>query len=134
MSHNLKWLCSYETLKFDTPDGELHADEYAIHEGRHLIRIHPENNEQFTIIEDYNLEHTPLIDVQTATAGKQLVSVLPGQHMYYDEFALPDGRIFRTKSSKSEYESLAGKNAGKREKVVTDKEIKDIKKDDDLWR
>lgn len=130
--HDLRWIVSYETLKFDTVDGDLHKDQYAFYEGKYYIRNYPENNAQFSVYIPSDPDQSS-IDFAQLIAGKTEVHVIEGEHMYYDEFSLPDGRKYREASTKIKYNNLEKKNAGPRLKKVTDAEIVQVKKDDNLW-
>lgn len=123
-----KWRCSYETYKYDTPDGELHKDQYAFTGTVYLIRSHPENNNQPT-----TLDPREDIDWEKKIAGLTEVSILPDQHTYYDEFILPDDRIYRVLATKTKYDKLKTKSQKIANKSLTNAEIVDIKKDDDKW-
>lgn len=127
----LKWLCSYETIKFDTPDGDIHKGQYAVWEGRHIMRLHPENNHQFTILEAQDDQE---FDIPKMIDGLEEIHVLEGEKMYYDEFELPEGRKLRMPSTQRKYRDLAVKNAPPRTKTATTQEITEFKKDDHLWQ
>lgn len=127
----LKWLCSYETIKFDTPDGDIHRGQYAVWEGRHIMRLHPENNQQFTILE--KIEDVE-IDIPKMIEGLEEVHVLDGEKMYYDEFELPDGRKYREASTQKKYRDLAVKTSEPRKKDATLSQITKFKENDHLWQ
>lgn len=128
---DLKWVHSYETVKFDTEDGDLHKGQFAKYNGGHLIRVHPENNNQFVLAEKYYEGKD--INIQDILSGLTEVSILAEENMYYDEFLLPNGRKFREKSTKQKYKDLSKPNAEKRTRKVTDSEINDIQKEDNQW-
>lgn len=118
----LKWRVSYETLKFNTPDGDLDRNQFCRFKNGHLIRTKPKNNAQFDWVETLN------------TTGMQEVFVAEERGAYYDEFALPSGRIFRISSTKQKYWDVAKiPNHPQPEKEVTEAEIQEIIKDDHLW-
>lgn len=121
----LKWLSSYETLKFDTIDGDLDINQFARVKGGFYIRTTPKNNSQFTFTTDVEL-----------IQGKQEVGILEGENCYYHQFELPDGRLFRELCTRSDYLSLGTTSTTSIQpiKEVTDREIIDITKDDILWR
>lgn len=127
----LKWLCSYETIKFDTPDGDIHKGQYAIYEGRHIMRLHPENNHQFVILEAQDDQD---YDIPKMIEGLEEVQVIVGEKMYYDEFQLPDGRKYREASTQGKYRDLGLRHAGPRQKTVTKLQIDKIKEGDDQWQ
>ena len=88
-----KWLCSYETLKFDTADGDLGSDQYASHSDKgYYVRILPKSEGQFTWTDDIS-----------KIAGLEKVAVLKGQHCYYDEFRGADGKTVRVQSTGKKY-------------------------------
>lgn len=76
-----KWLVSYETLLFNTPDGDLGTDQYALDgEGKgYYIRTIPKNAGQF--------EH---VELSYDVSKLVLVKIIPG-HAHYDEFLTADG-------------------------------------------
>lgn len=128
----LKWIHSYETVKFNTPDGDMHKNQYAVIGETIFVRKHPENNNQFVALDPDNLMTNTELEALLATMEEILV--VPGEKMYYDEFELPDGRKYRVSSSKKDYEDLAKPNAKAKEKTVTNAEIIEIKKEDDKWQ
>lgn len=135
--HNLQWVCSYETLKFNTSDGDLHKDQYAVEGEDIYIRKHPENNENFFCIAHAdNKDGVPLTpeEVQAELVGKVEVQIIPNEHQYFDKFKLPDGRFYRIKTTEKDYKDLAKAGAKAKEKKVTDQEIIDIEKEDNLWQ
>ena len=70
-----KWLCSYETLKFDTLDGDLDIGQYAVTEGGYYIRTKPKTESQFEFVKkEYDVSKL------------KEVRILEGEHCYYDEF------------------------------------------------
>ncbi len=76
-----KWLCSYETIRFDTADGDLGLDEYARDpEGGYYIRTRPPTEAQF--------EH---VDEEYDLGARKEVRILEGTHAYYDEFLTAAG-------------------------------------------
>lgn len=123
-----KWRCSYETYKYDTPDGELHKGQYAFTGTVYLIRNHPENNNQPILIDPRED-----LDWQTKIAGLTEVSIIPDEHNYYDEFILPNSRIYRVPSTKNKHDKLKDKDQKIAGKNLSNAEIADIKKDDDKW-
>ena len=88
-----KWLCSYETLLFNTPDGDLDVTQYALTEdGKgYYIRTNPKTEGQFNWVP---LTH----DV----SGLTKVQIVPGAHAYYDEFLAAVGVTYLW-SSGSQY-------------------------------
>lgn len=128
----LRWLYSYETVKFDTPDGDLHKGQYAEFKGNYFIRDHPENNAQPTIYRTED-DRGNKIDLKDIIKGLEKIEILKDEHMYYDVFELPDGRLYRAQSPKSSYDSLKVKNSPKVVKSVTEKDILKIKEKDHEW-
>jgi len=74
-----KWLGSYETLKFDTADGDLDFGQYAVVEGGNLVRTRPKDEAQFDFVEELDTE------------GLEEVNIIEGEHCYYDEFLTAKG-------------------------------------------
>jgi len=102
-----KWLGSYETLKFDTADGDLDFGQYAVVEGGDLVRTKPKNEAQFEFV-DENYDVSDLNEVK----------IIEGEHCYYDEFLtakgaeavwaeipkeMPAGGIIRIRSNGKKY-------------------------------
>lgn len=127
----LKWICSYETIKFDTPDGDIHRGQYAVWEGRHIMRLYPENNHQFTILEAQDDQE---FDIPKMIDGLEEIQVLEGEKMYYDEFELPEGRKLRMPSTQRKYRDLAIKTSEPRKKDATLSQITKFKENDHLWQ
>lgn len=124
----LAWRVSYETVKYDTPDGELHKGQYATDGQVYFVRNHPENNYQPEVID-------PREDIkwQEKIAGKTQVGILP-EKMYFDEFLLPDNRVYRLPSTAKKYFDVATKKVAIPTKEVTQAEITEITKDDSKWQ
>ena len=118
----LTWICSYETYKFNTADGDLGKGQYAKKGNRFIVRRHPKNNYNTISVKQLN----PQLDIEEVT-------IIENEHMYYDEFELPDKRILRIPSNKINYQALAGKNAGKLIKDINQSEVKNIVKNDKDW-
>lgn len=121
----LQWRMSYETLKYDTPDGELHKGQFAKHGSVYLVRNHPENNNQ-TVVIDPRDDPDYLVKLQ----GLVEVGIVEGEHMYFEEFLLPSNRIVRLPIARSKYLLAKDKIPMK---DLTAKQIADIVKDDDKW-
>ena len=123
----LKWLSSYETIKFDSLDGDLGKDEYAKHPLRSdtwFVRKHPKNNFQFLVTKD-----------SADILGKMEIQIADPRGSYYDEFELPDKRTLRIPSTRKEYWDRGElPDAPQPVKEVDDLEIAEIIKDDDLWQ
>ncbi len=93
----LKWIKSYETVGFDTPDGDLGEDEYAEDPefpGTFAVRSVSKTGGMF---ERVGLPVGRDVDL----TGKRKVSIIG--KAYYDEFLLPDGRVFRRPSTAEAY-------------------------------
>ncbi len=123
-----RWLCSYETLLFDTLDGDLGNNQYAEDDQGTGYYVQPDKNSgNFIHVGlDFKESHGHVVHPIT---GKELVHVIPG-HAYYDEFLtavgvqnlvtspminvrlLAPGSIHRRLSHAIAYKSLAVKNAG----------------------
>lgn len=122
----------YETLKFNTADGDLHKGQYAVYNGQYLIRMHPENNFQWSVIDPFeNPNYKDLI------VGLTEVDIIPNEHCYYYEYVLKDGseRIVRFPMTKEEYfgQGKLDADVRKLEPNPTKKEADDIKKEDSKW-
>lgn len=83
-----KWLSSYETLLFDTKDGDLDADQYAIDETGegYYIRTKPKDQAQFDYVPIKD-DKGNVYDVSKLTE----VKIVKDGHAYYDEFLTADG-------------------------------------------
>ena len=86
-----KWIGSYETLKFDTLDGDLDFGQYAKTEGGYLIRTKPKTEAQFEGV-DFSYDVSKLKEVK----------ILSG-HCYYDEFRSATGNTVRIQSNAKKY-------------------------------
>lgn len=120
----LKWLGSYETLKFNTPNGDLGKGQYAIYQGRHYVR-YPQDSPRWTILEALD-NHT--LNIPKIIAGLEQVLVVEDEKMYYDEFELPSKKTIRIPINKQEYLDLAKKDVGQREKNLSNAEIIELEK------
>ena len=90
----MKWVVSYETIAFDTADGDLALDEYAISDNGWYIRTVPKEEGQFDGTENPQ-------DI----IGKKEVKIRREGRAYYDEFF--DGqKIVRVQSEKTKYDGL----------------------------
>jgi hypothetical protein len=79
-----KWLCSYETLLFDTPDGDIDIGQYAL-DGNgtgYYIRTKPKTEAQF--------DH---VDLTYDVSALKRVNIKAG-HTYYDEFLTAKGATY----------------------------------------
>lgn len=117
----LTWRGSYETIKFNTLDGDLGEGQYARHPRvGYYVRRHPKNNFQFLRIEELN----PDIDkVEVQISGLA----------YYDEFMLPDNRIYRVPITEKKYRDYAVKGAEPASIDLKESDMTAIKKDDAKW-
>lgn len=89
----LKWLSSYETIAFDTMDGDLGLDEYAINPERGwYIRSVAKNIGNFDIIPR---EGETITDAKKEIAEKKLVNISCERCSYYSEFITPKGVVLR---------------------------------------
>jgi len=118
----LTWRCSYETLLFNTPDGDIDRNEYAVVDGAFLVRRHPKNNAHVVRVEQLN------------TTGMTEVSVVPLQRAYYAEFVLPSGRRYRERITRQQYFDATTRTPTNPRKDVTAAEIADIVRDDASWQ
>jgi len=122
-----KWLCSYETICFDTKDGDIDKNEYAVTQGGYLIRTKPKDEAQFEFVEELD------------TTGMEEVHIVEGEHCYYDEFLtakgaeavwgeekkeIPTGGVIRIQSTGKKYWDTARiKNHPQPEKVEMVEEL-----------
>ena len=119
---SLTWFRSYETIKFNTPDGDIDVGQYAVSEsGRFIFRREQKNNGNTR----NEKQKYSIIDLTE-------VSFDPTERTYYHEFLLPDGRIYREKTTKESYMVINNNNKNP-VKEMTDQDIKKIKDDDKLW-
>jgi len=114
ISYKNKWLGGYETLRFDTADGDIALDEYALDESGkdYYIRTKPKSEAQF--------EYVPAIDDGKPydVSNLKLIKVLKDKRCYYDEFLtavgaeaiwkevpdeLPSGGVLRIQSTGTKY-------------------------------
>lgn len=130
---SLKWLHSYETIKFNTSDGDLHKGQYGVSGDKIYIRDTPENNSNFKHLDPDGLMTKEEKDA--FLAGLERVDVIPGEYQYFNEFALPNGRRLRIRSTQKKYKDLGKVGALPRaERVVSAADIVEIVKDDDKWQ
>ena len=138
MNNNLKWRRSYQTIKFDTPDGDLDKDQFAVNPKggtfvknsgievnvpRWFIRNAPKNNSNFATTDDPK-------DID----GKTEVGIISFDGAFYDEFVLPDERVYRIPTTNQKYTEVSFvKDTPQPSKIVDDTEILEIIKDDSLW-
>ena len=92
-----QWVVSYETLAFETENGELGINEYALvgQSQGWYVRTIPKENGQFEVTENP-------VDIQ----GKKLVDVRCEKCAYYDEFVGKNGEKVRILSDKNTYDGL----------------------------
>ncbi len=90
-----QWVVSYETLAFETENGELGINEYALvgQSQGWYVRTIPKENGQFEVTENP-------VDIQ----GKKLVDVRCEKCAYYDEFIGKNGEKVRILSDKNTYD------------------------------
>lgn len=86
---DVRALKAYETMRFDTPDGDLGMDEYAIDKDgvTYIIREIPKDEGGF---------YTP---TTTQPVGKKLVDIVCEKCEYYAEFPTNTGKLERKKYS-----------------------------------
>ena len=90
----MKWIVSYETVAFETLDGDLGLDEYAIAgEGEWYIREVPKEEGQF-------------ISTTTEPKGKTFVPIRCEKCAYYSEFRLKSGEKVRESFDENSYKRL----------------------------
>lgn len=77
-----KWLCSYETIYFSTPDNDIDIGQYALDEdgAGYYIRTRPKGEAQF----DW-------VDLTYDISGLTEVKAKPKNYTYYDEFLTAQG-------------------------------------------
>lgn len=91
---DLKWVASYETISFDTADGDLDLDQYAIVGDGYYIRTVPKDEGQFIATTS-----------KEAITGKTEIQIACEKCVYYDEFT--DGkRTYRDHSDATKYDKL----------------------------
>ena len=98
---DMRWIVSYETSAFETSDGDLGLNEYAIKgeddEGTaYYIRTVPKSEGQF--VTTYNPE-----DI----VGKKQVGIRCNGCAFYSEFQKKDGSIVRVTQTEKEYFDVA---------------------------
>jgi hypothetical protein len=125
----LEWKCSYETVLFDTVDGDLGENDYADIPAQHptegrvwYVRKHPKNNHNFV-----------RTNVRADIQGKTKVNILDTSGAYYDEFIMPDNRILRQPSNRTVYRALGTRNYPQPVKEITEQEALQITSEDALW-
>ena len=133
----MQWRCSYETVLFDTNDGDLGKNEFC-YRGKKWIKVvgsddqlvdswwvrkHPKNNFNFVITTD-----------PSDIAGKKEVFVSDPKGAYYDEFILTKDRILRRPSIKNEYYKLQIKDQKQPEVELSKTEVADVIKEDSSWQ
>jgi hypothetical protein len=120
-----KWIVSYETLLFNTVDGDLDIGQYALDGNNtgYYVRTKPKA--------EANFEWVPKVDWKTGVpydiSGLTKVNIKPNSHAYYDEFLtavgatalakspstpltdLPKDSIARVLSNAKDYDSLRTK-------------------------
>ena len=92
---DMKWVVSYETIAFDTTNGDLAEGEFAETEGGWYIREIPQNKGQFTFSID-----------QSKIEGKKEVAVRCEKCAYYSVFVDSQGEKVRVAYTKGEYDGL----------------------------
>lgn len=103
---NYKWLYSYETLKFDTPDGGLHSGEYA-------VVSDSVNDKLGTFLIDDPSGKSDFIRVKILPIGLTEIHILGSRA--FDIFEDPDTKKrFKEKCGLEDYKNLALKDAGPR--------------------
>lgn len=95
LNYKNEWIGSYETVAFDTPDGDLDFNEYALTEdGKgYYIRTKSKNEAQFEQVDlDYDISKLQKVNI----TGKA----------YYDKFQNAAGKTVRIKSNAEKYNGL----------------------------
>jgi hypothetical protein len=102
---NYKWLFSYETPKFDTLDGNIHAGEYAkIDKREDLLVNDPTGELDFLRVEPFDTKDLTEVKIIGSRA--------------FDVFEDPDTKKqVKFSSSVQEYRNLAQPEAGPRIKI-----------------
>lgn len=98
---SMDWIRSYETLAFDTSDGDLGMNDYAIYGIKHngnpiyLVRTHPKDDRQWEITSrDEDI------------LGKTEVDIVCDACKHYSEFRGKRGEVIRVPMASSEYERI----------------------------
>lgn len=92
----MRWIQSYETVQFNTQDGDLGMDEYAVKgEGEWFVRTVPKENGQFGSTNSFD-------DLK----GKKEVEVVCERCAYYSEFSTRKGERVRVPYEADKYQAL----------------------------
>ncbi len=94
LEYSNKWLSSYETLRFNTVDGDLGIDQYALDETGvgYYVRTKSKDESQFEYVESsHNI------------TGLEKVELVIGEHCYYDEFRDAKGETVRIQTTGKKY-------------------------------
>ena len=91
VSQPMKWVGSYETICFDTSDGDLDIGQYAEAEGGYYVRTKPKSEAQFEFATSTDISKLDKVKVKGEKCG------------YYDEFQGQDGKIKRVPSTSKKY-------------------------------
>lgn len=91
----MDWHKSYETIAFETSDGDLAENQYATDGSVFYVRTVPKNQGQFVSTTS-----------EKAIVGKELVPIACKKCAYYDEFITRNGNIVRIRADKTSYQHL----------------------------
>lgn len=97
-------IVSYETVMFDTLDGDLDLDQYAVNPaGGYFIRTVPKDQGNFNIAYD-SATSSPIV-------GKTEVKLVCEKCAYYQNYVAYDGTMKRAPYDQLQYQTLATKDA-----------------------
>lgn len=92
----MQWAVSYETVKFDTHDGDLGLNQYAVkNKNSWYVREVPKNRGNFTSTSSLS-----------AIKGKEKVNLVCVECAYYSEFLSRSGKRIRVRMNKQRYNAL----------------------------
>lgn len=114
---NLKWLCSFTTVGFDTVSGELEAGQYALNEEGDYYYFRDADDaeeKQFQTIGVLRDSDDPRASFNTQNYTQ--VRILG--KAYYHIFSDRTGKTYRVRIGKTEYENLENRNAGAPQKTI----------------
>lgn len=90
-----EWLRSYETVEFETRDGDLGMDQYSIMDGVYFIRTQSKSQAHFVATSS-----------EDAIANKKYVEIRCEKCAYYSEFVKRNGEIVRLRYESAAYDAL----------------------------
>jgi len=118
MLYTNKWLCSYETLAFNTADGDLNVTQYALTEdGKgYYVRTKPKTEAQFDRVDlTYDISGLTKVNIVKTKAyydefltavGATWLWPLDSPYSGFDPSQLPSGSVARIPSTANKYNGL----------------------------